>query len=104
MFKSKREPALNGTASAAFPPGPERRAVLLAPESETGAVLRRNLELFNIRTRRVDAGQEAGDAQFVVVDVEDVGAMRGRVEELKQWGKTHKVCPCFYFLCFWKCD
>lgn len=98
MFKSKREPTpttANGDAlvSAGFVPGPERRAVLLAPESETGAVLRRNLELFNIRTRRVDSveGVEGG-TQFVVVDVEDVSGMKGRVDELKSLGKAHKVC------------
>lgn len=96
MFKVKREPTSNGDAGGegkGFPPGPERRAALLAPTSETGEVLVRNLELFNIRTRRVDAAEDVGEAHFVVVDVDDVAGMRERVEELKKWGKEHKVCP-----------
>lgn len=96
MFKVKREPALNGEVGGegkGFPPGPERRAALLAPTSETGDVLQRNLELFNIRTRRVDAAEEVGEVHFVVVDVDDVAGMRERVDELKKWGKAHKVCP-----------
>lgn len=95
MFKVKRESKAENSTEQGFKPGPARRAVLLAPKSETSDVLIRNLSLFNVETRMIselDVQQPLNPSpHFIIIDIENVDSIRKRMDGIKKWGEANKV-------------
>jgi hypothetical protein len=96
MFKVTREaPAPTISREPRFQPGPARKAVVFAPDTETTAVLIRNLQQFNVEPTRDGRLQldELLDPppHFVFIDIDKVEEFRDRLSSFAKQDEFSKV-------------